>query len=268
MDKLPQELIDKIVGSIDRTEPDGHSALLACSRVSRSWRRQALKELFSCVCFDNINQLRRWDRKISSESEIPSYARHLDWAAGSHGRFKGQDPFLEIKFPGRFASFSNLRSLMVLSLSLHTLDNATIARTFSPLGHSLRSLHINFLTTDPEKWCFLISLLPNLQSICLISANMLEGEQGPSQDNPLSFDFTGHIARYNHRTERFFRCIAGFRPRFQSMEAEEINDVLVETLNLVIKSCSTALTVISMTPMYSWIGGNQVSLVCKRMPFD
>ena len=264
MDKLPQELIDKIIGSINRTEPDGRLALLTCSRVSRSWRWQAQKELFSSVCLGSINQLRRWGRKISLESEIPSYTRFLDWAIGSHREFGAQDPFLEIEFPGRFASFSNLRILSLLSLCLHSLDNATIARTFSPLGHSLQSLYIDFLTTDPDKWCFLISLLPNLQCMCFISINMLEGEPEPDQDNPLSFNFTGHIARYNHRTERFFRCIAGFHPRFQSIEVGEINDALVETLNLVIESCSTTLTIMSLCP---W-KGNQVSSVCRRMLFD
>ena len=261
MDKLPQELVDKIIGSINRTEPDGRLALLTCSCVSRSWRWQAQKELFSSVCLSSRNRLRRWSRKISLENQIPSYTRFLDWAIGSYREFGAQDPFLEIEFPGRFASFSNLRILSLLFICLHSLDNATIARTFSPLGHSLQSLYIDFLTTDPDKWCFLISILPNLQCICLISVDMLEGGPGPDQDNPLSFNFTGHIARYNHRTERFFRCISGFHPRFRSIEIDEINDALVETLNLVIESCSTILTIMSMIRICPW-EGNQVSSVC------
>jgi len=53
MGKLPRELLDKIIGSIDPNEPGGYFFLLACSCANCSWRRQAQKELFSSVLFDN-----------------------------------------------------------------------------------------------------------------------------------------------------------------------------------------------------------------------
>ena len=254
MDKLPQELIDKIISSIDRTRPDGYFALLACSRVNRSCRRQAQKELFPYVHLISIDQLRRWDRNILLESEVSSYVCHLHWAVWS-AKMERPDPFLENSFPGRFASFSNIKTLYASNLSLRWFDTTAIKRTFSHLSHSLRSLDITHLTTDPEKWCFLVSLLPNLRRINIPTVTMLEGGR-PDPSHPHSFNFTGHIAPYRHRTEQFFRCIAGLNPRFESLEVHILDDALVDTLNLVVGSCSTTLTTISITPIILGTEGN------------
>jgi len=254
MDKLPQELIDKIINSVDRTRPNGYSALLACSRVSRSWRRQAQKELFPHVQLISIDRLRRWDRNILLESEVSSYVCRLHWAVRS-ANLERPDPFLENSFPGRFASFSNIEALYVSNLSLRWFDATAIERTFNHLTHSLRSLEIAHLTTDPEKWCFLVSLLPNLRRIKISAVTMLEGG-GPGPNHPHSFNFTGHIALYHHRTEKFFRCIAGLNPRFESFEVRILDDALVGTLNLVARSCSATLTTISITPRILGTEGN------------
>ena len=254
MEKLPQELIDKIISSIDRTRPNGYSALVACSRVSRSWRQQAQKELFPSVRFISIDQLRRWDRNILPESKVSSYVCRLHWAVWS-AKMEQPDPFLENSFPGRFTSFSNIEALCVSNLSLRWFDTTAIERTFSHLSHSLRSLEITHLTTNPERWCFLVSLLPSLQRINIPAVTMLEGGRLGS-NRPHSFDFTGHIAPYHHRTEQFFRCIAGLNPRFESFEVDMLDDALVDTLNLVVRNCSPTLTTISITPIILGTEGN------------
>ena len=71
-------------------------------------------------------------------------------------------PFLEGSFPGRFTSFSNVETLQVSNLSPEFLDTTVIERTFCRLAYSLRSLDVLRLTTDSDKWCLLVSLLPNL----------------------------------------------------------------------------------------------------------
>ena len=253
MDKLPQELIDRIIGSIDRTRFSGYYALLACSRVGRSWRKQAQKELFSHIQFKSIDELRRWSRNIPLESEVSSYVRCLHWAFRP-ATVDWRDPFLESSFPGRFASFSNIKALRVSNLSLRWFDTTAIERTFSHLSHSLRLLEVTHLTTDPEKLCFLVSLLPNLQQIEVPTVTMLEG--GPDSNHPYSFDFTGHIAPYHRETEKFFRCIAGLNPRFESFEVRILDDALVDTLNLVVRSCSVTLTIVSITPISLRAEGN------------
>ena len=256
MDKLPQELIDNIISSIDRTRSNSRSTLLACCRVSRSWRRQAQKELFSYVQFVNKDQLERWGRNVPPESEVPSYVRRLHWAVPEPSNESG--PFLENSFPGRFASFSNIKALYVSDLSLRRFDTTAIERTFSHLSRSLRSLEISYLTTDSEKWCFLVSLFPNLRQINVSSVTMLEGGS-PSPNHPRSFNFTGHIAPYRHDTEKFFRCIAGLNPRFQSFEVRILDDASVDTLNLVMRRCSATLTTISITPIILGMKGNPTS---------
>jgi len=253
MDKLPQELIDRIIGSIDRTRFSGYYTLLACSRVGRSWRKQAQKELFPHIQFKSIDELRRWNRNIPPESEISSYVRCLHWAFRP-AMMEWPDPFLEKSFPGRFASFSNIKTLHMSNLSLRWFDTTAIKRTFSHLSHSLRSLEITRLTTDPEKLCFLVSLLPNLQQIEIPAVIMLEG--GPDSNHPHSFDFTGHIAPYYDETEKFFRCIAGLNPRFESFEVRALDNTLVDTLNLVVRSCSVTLTTVSITPISLGVEGN------------
>jgi len=245
MDKLPQELIDKIIGSLDHTRPSGHSALLACSLVSRSWVRQAQKKLFSFI-YLNAARLRIWDRDISLENEVPSYIDFLAWCVWSTTR--RPDPFLEITFPGRFASFSNIEYLHLTEFSLSSLNNIGIERIFGHISHSLRRLCISYLETDPEKLCFFVSLLPNLRYMHTAFPTMLEGEGKSDPNCPPSFDFTGHIAPYALITEEYFRCIAGLRPRFETLEVEEINDNLIDTFNLVAQSCSATLTTVLITP--------------------
>ena len=147
MDKLPQELINKIIDSFDRTIFDGRAALLTCSRVARAWRPQAQKKLFSHVYFWNVDRLRKWDRVIPLQSQVSSYVRYLDWAVWPAMK-EQPSPFLEGPFPGRFTSFSNIETLRVSNLSLEYLDTIAIERTFSHLARSLRSLNIHHLTTD------------------------------------------------------------------------------------------------------------------------
>ena len=246
IDKLPQELIDKIISSIDRTKPGGLSALRACSRVCRSWRRQAQKELLPDINLLTWRQLSEWHHNIPLDSEVSSYVRRLCWAIRPARR---RDPFLEDYFPGRFATFSNLETLRLTNLSLRFFNTTTIKRVFNPLAHSLRRLDITNLITDPEKWCFLVSLLPNLRYLDIFNATILEGG-GPSPNHPLSFDYTGYIASYHDTTEEFFRCISGLNPRFESLEVPMLDDDLVETLNFVLQSCSATLTAISITTPY------------------
>jgi len=255
-DKLPQELIDNIISSIDRTRSDSRSTLLTCCGVSRSWRRQAQKELFSYVQFVSKDQLERWGRGILPGSEVFSYVRRLHWAVLDPTR--ESDPFLENSFPGHFTSFSNIKALYVSDLSLHRFDTTAIERTFSHLSRSLRSLEITYLATDSEKWCFLVSLFPNLRQINVSVVTMLEGGS-PSPNHPHSFNFTGHIAPYRHATEGFFRRIAGLDPRFRSFEVRILDDVSVDTFNPLVRRCSATLTTISITPIILGTKGNPAS---------
>jgi hypothetical protein len=256
MDTLPQELIDKIIASFDCDSPEGFLALHACARVCRSWQRQAQKELFFEVHLMKPAHLIKWASINPLESEIPSYVRQLYWMASlKQNPRRLSDPFLENAFPGRFASFSNIESLWVFTLSLCILDNATIEHAFLPLAHSLRALRIRNLTTDPEKWCFLISLLPNLRTIELFAVTMLKREEKSSSDRPLSFNFTGHLFSYHAKTEQFFRWVADIGPPIESLHAYHFNHTLAGTFNLVMQSCSATLTEISFTSLTPKIGG-------------
>ena len=60
-------------------------------------------------------------------------------------------------------------------------------------------------------------------------ATMLEGRRSdPSYWR--SFNFTDHIAAYDGGTEKLFRCITGFNPRFESLQVRLLDDTLVGTL--------------------------------------
>jgi len=246
MDKLPQELIDKIISSLDHTRPSGYSALLECSLVSRSWLRQARKGLFSSIRLDAA-RLKEWVRDIPLENEIPSYIRYLAWAIRPTTTER-PDPFLETTFPGRFVSFSNIEFLYLPKLSLSSLDIIGIERIFGHISHSLRRLNIPQLETDPEKLCSFVSLLPNLRYMYTPFVTMVEGEGGSGPNSPPSFNFAGHIGPYSPTTDQFFRCIAGLRPRFETLEARIINDELIDTFNLVVQSCSATLTTVLISP--------------------
>lgn len=262
MEKLPQELIEEIIGSIDRTRPYGHSALLACSRVCRSWRRPAQKELFSRLSFTSIDHLRVWDCRISPESEIPSYVRHLRWAIPSPRALERGDPFFEVMFPSLFASFSGIERLHIPNLSLRLFDATAIERSLNHLRHSLQHLTISHLRTTLEQWCFFVSLLPCLRRIDISSVTVLGGD--PGSNHHRSFDFTGQISSYCDMTEQFFRFIASLNPRFESLGANMVNCSLVDTFNLVVRRCSPTLNTISITPIFSaW--GTEGNLYSSRL---
>ena len=244
MDKLPQELVDEIIGSVNPNASGGWFDLLACSLVSRSWRKQAQKGLFSSVAFTDQGLLQKWYRVIAQDSELPSYVRYLYW------KIPYRADFFEFELPGSFISFSDLQYLSISRLSLQALDNATIKRIFGPLGHSLRTLEIFDLTASPEKWCLLVSLLPHLQSLAINCVHTEEEEPVPDMDDPPSFNFAGHIGFCAPSTVRFFRWIARSRPRLRgiTVAGNEIDSVVIETLNLVVKSCSATLTTIILDP--------------------
>ena len=248
MDKLPQELIDKIIGSFDRTIPSGYSTLLTCSLVSRSWRQQAQRGLFSSSSISlGIDSLKRFDNDIPLQSKIPSYIHYLGWYIWPAA--KGQpDPFLEAAFPGRFTSFSNIGALELSELPLSSLATTDIERIFGHISHSLRGLDISHLVTNPEKLCFFVSILPNLQYMYTPFVSMLEEEGGSGPTHPMSFDFNGHLAPFGPATKQLFRCVAGLRPRFETLEVMIVNDMMLDTFNLVVQSCSATLTTISISP--------------------
>ena len=112
----------------------------------------------------------------------------------------------------------------------------------------LRRLDISHLETGPEKLRFFLSLLPNLRYMYTPFVTMLEGEGRSDPNCPPSFDFTGHITPFGPTTEGFFRCIAGLRPRIETLEANISNDELIDTFSLVMQSCSATLTTISFSP--------------------
>ena len=256
MDKLPQELIDKIIGSFVRPRLSSYpSELLACSYVNRSWRRPAQQGIFHYISLSTEN-LKKWDRNISPESEISSYVRRLVWITPpAKTCTRWPDPFLVKAGPSRFASFLNIETLRITELSLLSLDTAAIERIFNPISHSLRSLDTSHLTTNPEKLCFLVSVLPNLRYLQTPTVTMLEAlGDDPGQDRRLSFDFTGRLTRFNgSSTQKFFRCIAGLHPRFESLEVSKIGVGTVDTFNLLLQSCSTTLTTLLITPPGGWM---------------
>ena len=64
-DKLPQELIDNVISSVDHIR-------LVRSRVSRSWLQLVQKGLFYYIYLYE-NRPKKWDCDISPESKIPFY---------------------------------------------------------------------------------------------------------------------------------------------------------------------------------------------------
>ena len=92
---------------------------------------------------------------------------------------------------------------MSVSHLLTLLQNHRVETHFGRLGHSLRFPSVKQLTTDPEKWGTLVSLLPNLSSVDIYGVTVLES-RGPDSDHPLSFDFTDHLASHGDATEEFF----------------------------------------------------------------
>ena len=242
MDRLPQELIDKIIDSIDSTVPRGRFDLLACTLVCRSWRKRAQTGVFTSVKFDNKVRLKRWYDMVLQNSELPSYVRRIQFQSSYRG------DLYETEFPDLFPSFSNLQSLSLSCLSLRVLDKATIQHTFGPLGPSLQSLEISYLEADPGKFCLLVSLLPHLRSLVLKHITM--EEPVPGKGRPPSFNFAGHIGFCTPSTVQFFHWVARSGSRLRGITVTEISDTTIETLNLVANPCSSTLTTIILAPNF------------------
>ena len=252
--KLPQELTDKIIDSIDSTVLDGRSSLVACSQVNSSWRKQSQKKLFSSVRFAKESRVKAWNLIVSQNGELSSYVRRLNWRFPPEG-------FHKIEFYGHF---SNLQRLSISHLSLHSISDAEIMRLFGPLGHSLQSLDISYLDVNPRKWCLLISLLPHLQLLVLFDVSMTEQLAHGEADSPLS-TFAGHIGYYTPDTASFFRWVAQSRPCFRGITAIAISSTLVPTLNLVVKSCSATLNTMTLLSFNGeWGQGHARLTLCAK----
>lgn len=90
-------------------------------------------------------------------------------------------------------------------------------------------------------------------------------EGGVSDPSPSrSFDFTGHTASQDVGTENLFRYITGLNPRFESLQVRVLDNVLVNALNLLVRSSSVTLTTLLITPQIIRIEGNpSVRLDCS-----
>jgi len=195
-------------------------------------------ERLSYVEIKGNDQLEHWHNAVSRDRKFPSYVLDLRWDVPGKG-------FHHIDLDGSLPPFTNLQYLWISNLSLDLFDDAAIKRIFGPLGHSLQTLCIYSLSTDPEKLALLISLLPHLQ--CLAPASVSMSEQlAPGGNNTPSFTFTGRIKCDARISIPFLHWVARSRLCLRGFTVCGIDDKVIEPLNLVVKSCSATLATMDL----------------------
>ena len=175
MTKLPQELIDEIIGQLP---PGDRRSLQNCSLVAKSWTHSSQKYLFENV------YIGRWSLQPWLDNISPTNATLL----GHVRRLTYDYSETEVVLAHRhlcdyFPSFRQLRTFTFFGAYISSLPLLT--QSFSAFKHSLSTISMFGCTVTTSGFATIINYFPNLTSLRLLSlSHRRKNDQTPPLSRP------------------------------------------------------------------------------------
>ena len=185
---FPQELIDKVIESIDPTDLQ---TFRACSLIAKSWTHSSWVMLFRSVSVNSLEMFHRWCSSTTPGPGGPgSFVRSLTLDE-LHNKWITPDALLNGE--RHLKSLKNLVSFTAIGLQInHFFDDSLLSQQFGLFCRSVREVRLVRLHGSPRIVATLIQQFPIIQrlSIEFYTETM---SPAPDREEYTSIGFTGAL---------------------------------------------------------------------------
>ena len=185
---FPQELIDKVIESL---EPTDLQTFRACSLVTRSWTHPSWAMLFRSVSITSGDTLRRWCLNTTAGPDGPgSYVRSLIL---DETRGKWITPDVLRAQERHLGSFKNLVSFTAIGLQInYFFDDSSLSQCFGLFGRSVREVRLQHPHGSPRIVAAFIQQFPIIRRLS-VEFYSETWSPAPEREGRTSTGFTGAL---------------------------------------------------------------------------
>lgn len=185
---FPQELIDKVIESID---PADLLAFRACSLIAKSWTRPSWVMLFRSVFIDSWGMFHRWCFNTTPGPGGPSSFVHSLTFDELRGKWITPDALLMGK--QHLKSLKNLVSFTAVGLQInHFFDDSMLAQRFGLFCRGVREVRLVHPHGSPRIVAIFIQQFPIIQRLS-IEFYVETWSPAPDLEEYTSLGFTGAL---------------------------------------------------------------------------
>jgi len=185
---FPQELIDKVIESLDPTDLQ---TFRACSLVSRSWIHSSWAKLFHSISITSLDMLRRWCLNTTAGPDGPGPYVHSLTFDETHGKWITPD-FLWIQ-EQHLRSFKNLVSFTAIELQInYFFDDSLLSRCFGLFSQGVREVRLQHPRGSPRIVASFIQQFPEIQRLS-VEYYSETWSPAPDREEYTSVGFTGAL---------------------------------------------------------------------------
>ena len=185
---FPQELIDKVIESLDLTDLQ---TFRACSLVARSWTHTSWANLFRSLSITSWDMLYRWCLNTTAGPDGPaSYVRSLTF---DEMRGKWITPDLLWTQERHLRSFKNVVCFTATGLQInYFFDDSSLSQCFGLFSHGVKEVRLLHPRGSPRIVATFIQQFPKIRrlSIELYSETW---SPAPDREEYTSVGFTGAL---------------------------------------------------------------------------
>ena len=189
MQRLPQELLDKIIDELADLEDFRNRRFARYSLVSKAWVERTRKYWFEHVKFDGLDALKDWRGRIAPDpAGVSCHTRAL--------------VFLNIHtvegFEEHMRAFTRVEYMRIV---LGSFLSPSVADCLAPMGSSLTRLDFHLSKTTSHAITSLLAKLPHLKSLASRCFTVTDDTGGSNSVSRIPF-FEGN----NPTLLRYFDC--------------------------------------------------------------
>jgi len=185
---FPQELIDKVIESLDPTDLQ---TFQACSLVARSWTHPSWANLFRSVSITSWDTFHRWCLNTTAGPDGPgSYVHSLTFDE-THGKWI--TPGLLRAQERHLRSFKNLVSFTAIGLQInYFFDDSLLSQCFGSFSQGVREVRLQHPCGSPRIVASFIQQFPMIRRLS-VEFYSETWSPAPDREEYTSVGFTGAL---------------------------------------------------------------------------
>jgi len=185
---FPQELIDKVIESLDPTDLQ---TFRACSLVAKSWTHPSWALLFRSVSITSWDMFNRWCLNTTPGPDGPGLFIHSLTFDELHGKWITPDALLMRE--RHLRSFKNLVSFTAIGLQInYFFDDLLLSQCFGLFSRNVREVRLQHLHGSPRIVASLIQQFPVIRRLS-IEFYAETWSPAPDREDYTSIGFTGAL---------------------------------------------------------------------------
>ena len=185
---FPQELIDKVIASL---EPTDLETFRACSLVAKSWTHPSWAILFRSVSITSWDTFHRWCLSITPGPDGPGSYTHFLTFDETGGKWITPDVLLMQE--RHLRSFKNLVSFTAIGFQINYFyDESSLSRCFGLFGRGVREVRLHHPHGSPRIVASFIQQFPLIRRLS-VEFYSETWSPPPEREEYTSIGFTGAL---------------------------------------------------------------------------